>query len=330
MCRSVTAWTADLRAQSGPQVFARTAPGVILIKSTAGDGDAWGGEQGSGFVISNAGLVLTAKHVVPDRTPSPVIVATIKGRPYVLSLVKRSPTKDAALLRILGAPTDLHTVPIRRTAAAAGEAIFVLGYPIGLPDTHMVDGIVGAKPDDDLTTNSLINQGNSGGPVVDAAGCAIGIVYSGIESVGGVAVTGVKFAVPAAGFIDLVPDSVWAEAAAHNSAAEGIIRVTDTLSRLQTDHGLAETVKQYHDTIAARPGYVIEAIERVDKLSLNPTALTFPTPQISDDRKSMTFDYSLSSGPIFDRRRSWIDMAVYTRQRPAGASSGASAAPTCP
>ena len=134
---------------------------------------------------------------------------------------------------------------------ARPEAIFVLGYPIGLPDTHMVDGIVGAKPDDDLTTNSLINQGNSGGPVVDAAGCAIGIVYSGIESVGGVAVTGVKFAVPAAGFIDLVPDSVWAEAAAHNSAAEGIIRVTDTLSRLQTDHGLAETVKQYHDTIAA-------------------------------------------------------------------------------
>ena len=141
-------------------------------------------------MISKAGLVLTAKHVVPERTPSPIIVATIDGRPYVLSIVKRSPTKDAALLRIAGAPSDLRPAPIRRATAVVGEPIFVLGYPFGLPDAHMVDGIVSAKPGDDLTTNSAINQVNSGGPVVDAAVCAIGIVYSGIESVGGVPVAG--------------------------------------------------------------------------------------------------------------------------------------------
>lgn len=325
------AWPGGAFGQGGAQVFARAAPAVILIKSAAADGDVWGGEQGSGFVISKTGLVLTAKHVVPERTPSPVIVATIEGRPYVLSIVKRSPTKDAALLRIVGAPPELRTLPIRRAVAVVGEPIFVLGYPIGLSDAHMVDGIVSAKPGDDLTTNSAINQGNSGGPVVDAAGCAIGIVYSGIESVGGVPVTGVKFAVPTAGFVDLVSDPVWAENAAPKAAArDGIIRVSDTLSRVQEDHGLSETIRQYHDTIAAKPGFVIDAIERVDKLSMAPRDLTYPSPQIADDRKSMTFDYSLSSGPIYDQRRSWIDMTVYTRQRPAGALPGSSAAVTCP
>jgi hypothetical protein len=118
----------------------------------------------------------------------------------------------------------------------------------------------------------------------------------------------------------LLPPDVSSTAAQEPTRASDIIHVSDALSRTQEDHALTDTVRSYHDVIPARDGFVIESIEGVGHESLNPPSLQFPTPVISPDKKSMSFDYSLISGPIYDQRRGWIDMTIGTRQRRVGAA----------
>jgi hypothetical protein len=202
-----------------------------------------------------------------------------------------------------------------------------LEYPLGLPDTHFLDGRVGAVAKDAITTNALVDKGNSGGPVVDERGCVIGIVYGAITSREGQPVNGIKFAVPVVSISGILPSDASLTGAQEPARASDIIHVSDALSRTQTDHDLLkDTVRSYHDVIPARDGFIIEAIEGVGHESLNPPDLQFPTPVISADKKSMSFDYSLLSGPAFDQRRGWIDMTIGTRQRRVAAVSNSALA----
>jgi S1-C subfamily serine protease len=66
---------------------------------------------------------------------------------------------------------------MRKSPPKPGEMLFVLGYPLGLPDTHFLDGRVSDATTDAITTNALVDRGNSGGPVLDTRGCVIGIVF---------------------------------------------------------------------------------------------------------------------------------------------------------
>ena len=146
-----------------------------------------------------------------------------------------------------------------------------------------------------------------------------GVVYGAITSREGQPVNGLKFAVPVVSVGAILPPDVSSLAVPGAKRESEIIHVSDALSRTQTDHALTgDTVRSYHDVIAARNGFVIEAIEAVGHESLNPPRLQFPTPVISADKKSMSFDYTLISGPIYDQRRGWIDMTIGTRQRRIG------------
>ncbi|ABE64438.1 peptidase S1 and S6, chymotrypsin/Hap [Nitrobacter hamburgensis X14] len=314
---------AQQNGDSGPVIYAMEAPGVVRIHAVgvAEDG-SMGGEDGTGFVISRSGYVLTASHVIPHDAKYKTLIlggtlgpATADAKPSRLELVKRSDSYDVALLRFVTPPPGLTVLPLRRSPAKVGELLFVLGYPLGLPDAHFLDGRLGAVAQDAITTNALVDKGNSGGPVVDARGCVIGIVYGAITSRQGQPVNGIKFAVPVLSISGILPPDVSSSAAQEPTRASEIIHVSDALSRTQEDHALADTVRSYHDVIPARDGFVIEAIEGVGHESLNPPRLQFPTPVISPDKKSMSFDYSLVSGPIYDQRRGWIDMTIGTRQR---------------
>ncbi|WP_198029381.1 serine protease [Bradyrhizobium sp. WSM3983] len=323
ICLTQPAW-AQQNGDTGPVIYATEAPGVVRIHAVGVTEDgSMGGEDGTGFVISRSGYVLTASHVIPDDAKYKTLIlggtlgpATADAKPSRLELVKRSDSYDVALLRFVTPPPALTVLPLRRSPAKVGELLFVLGYPLGLPDAHFLDGRVGSVAKDAITTNALVDKGNSGGPVVDARGCVIGIVYGAITSREGQPVNGIKFAVPVLSISGILPPDVSTTGVQEHAQASDIIHVSDALSRTQTDHDLLnDTVKSYHDVIPARDGFVIEAIEGVGRESLNPPSLQFPTPVISPDKKSMSFDYSLLSGPIFDQRRGWIDMIVGTRQR---------------
>jgi S1-C subfamily serine protease len=324
MRASAAAQTGD----AGPAIYANEATGVIRIHAVGVKADgSMEGSDGTGFVVSQSGYVLTASHVIPDDTKFTTLIlggsfgpATADGKPYALELVKRSDAYDAALLRIVALPPNLTVLPLRSSAAKVGETLFVLGYPLGLPDTHFLDGRVGAVADDAITTNALIDKGNSGGPVLDEHGCVIGVVYGAITSREGQPVYGLKFAVPIKSIVGLLPAGTTPSTSVQQPI-EGteIIHVSNEISRTQTDHALAsDTVRSYHDVIPARGGFIIEAIEAVGHESLNPPELQFPTPVVSADGKSMSFDYNLISGPIYDQRRGWIDMTIGTRQRRIG------------
>jgi S1-C subfamily serine protease len=315
---------------SGPAVYASEAPGVMLIRAAGVKADgSMTAEVGTGFAISQSGYVLTASHVIPQGAQYKSLIvggtfgpATVDGKPYQLELVKRSDSYDVALLRIVAPPHDLTVLRMRTSPAKPGEMLFVLGYPLGLPDTHFLDGRVSDTTNDAITTNALVDRGNSGGPVLDTRGCVIGIVYGAIMTSEGQPVNGVKFAVPINSLGALLPNDLGPSQGAQQ-AAQGadVIHVSDTLSRTQTDHAITgDTVRSYHDVIHARSGFSIEAVEAVGHNSLNPPGLQFPTPVISPDRGSVSFDYSLVSGPVFDQRRGWIDMTVNTRQRRIGAT----------
>jgi Trypsin-like peptidase domain len=318
---------AQQTGDTGPVIYTAEAPGVVRIHAVGVTTDgSMDGEDGTGFVISRSGYVLTASHVIPDDAKFTTLIlggtlgpATADAKPHRLELVKRSDSYDVALLRFVAPPPALTVLPLRRSPVKVGELLFVLGYPLGLPDTHFLDGRVGAVAQDAITTNALVDKGNSGGPVVDAHGCVIGVVYGAITSREGQPVNGLKFAVPVTSLGTIFPPDVAASTIQGAKQASEIIHVSDSLSRTQADHELTgDIVKSYHDVIPARDGFVIEAIEAVGHESLNPPRLQFPTPVISADKKSMSFDYSLISGPIYDQRRGWIDMTIGTRQRRVG------------
>ncbi|TPI99568.1 serine protease [Mesorhizobium sp. B2-8-1] len=322
----------------GPAIYATEAPGVIRIRAVGVKSDGtMDGEDGTGFVISSNGYLLTANHVIPqDAAYTQLIIGgnlgpeTANGKPYALRLVKRNDRSDTALLKFEIPPPDLTVLPMRRTPPSAGESVFVLGYPLALPSTHLLDGRIEAIEQDVLTTNALVDKGNSGGPVVDRRGCVIGVVFGGISMNEDEHVNGLKFAVPIISLLDFIPaEAVEPSQPPQKEQQPDVLHVTDSLQRTQEDHDLLkDTVKSYHDVVPARPGFVIEAVESVGHVSYNPPGLQFPSAVVAPDKKSMSFDYTLVSGPIYDQWRGWIDMSVSTKQRHIG-SAGSSVGAAC-
>jgi S1-C subfamily serine protease len=315
----------------GPAIYASEAPGVVRIRATGVKSDGMtGGEDGSGFVISPDGYVLTASHVVlDDDLYSQIEIGgnlgpeTGDGAQFGLKLLKRDDDHDIALLKFDAPPPNLTVLPIRKGPAKAGEAVFVLGYPLGLPQTHFLDGRIEAVDGDVLTTNALVDKGNSGGPVMDRKGCVLGVVFGGVTSNEGGPVNGLKFAVPIQALADFIPADAIGSPPSEMKQEGDVIHVTDALQRTQEDHGLSDTVKSYQDVIKARDGFKIESVEGVGKVSYNPPGSPFPEAKIAADGMSMSFNYSLRSGPFYDQRRGWIDMSVSTRQRRIGAAGEA-------
>ncbi len=157
---------------------------------------------GSGVIMDEAGYVLTADHVV--RFASEIWVKLADGRERRADRVFITARTDVALLKIRTRPGDTFK-PIDFAAdddLLLGETVIALGNPLGL-GTSVSRGILSSKnrrpppeleplgPGDWLQTDAAINQGNSGGPLVNLRGELIGLnvaVQPGGE--------GIAFAIP--------------------------------------------------------------------------------------------------------------------------------------
>lgn len=154
---------------------------------------------GSGFIISENGLVLTNNHVVADA--SEIVVRLSDRREYVAELVGADPQSDVAVLRI-DAEGNLPVVNIGRSSLVEpGQWVLAIGSPFGF-EHSVTAGIVSAKgrslPRENyvpfIQTDVAINPGNSGGPLFNLDGEVVGINSHIYSRTGGF--MGVSFAIP--------------------------------------------------------------------------------------------------------------------------------------
>ena len=155
---------------------------------------------GSGFVVDDAGHVVTNQHVVAGRGTTTVQIAADED-PVAATIVRRDASTDLAVVRV--APADAKRMTSLALgdsdAVRVGDAAIAIGSPLGLQRTLTV-GVVsaigrtitapdGAKIKDAVQTDAPINPGSSGGPLLDARGRVIGVISQGRAS-------GIGFAVP--------------------------------------------------------------------------------------------------------------------------------------
>lgn len=136
------------------------------------------GIYGAGVLVAPAaGLVLTAEHVVADmRAPT---VVFHDGRTAAAAVVETDHALDLALLRVPpqpGAPPVLGDATLLRP----GDPLYAVGCPrhLGFTVSRGVVSFVGRPMDGArfLQTDLPINDGNSGGPVIDARGALVGVM----------------------------------------------------------------------------------------------------------------------------------------------------------
>ncbi len=155
--------------------------------------------SGTGFIVSDEGLVVTNRHVVQGADSVNLRVGT--GRQYSAQVIGGHPSRDIAYLMI---EADGDFVPMSlgdSDTVRVGETVIVIGFPIASSlgsEPTVSRGIVSARRDDDgfLQTDAPVNPGNSGGPMLDPFGNVIGVVVSRIEEAGGRDITGIGFAIP--------------------------------------------------------------------------------------------------------------------------------------
>jgi S1-C subfamily serine protease len=202
------------------EIYQRDAPGVVTVLSIFGEGstvDIGGAAgQGSGFVISGEGEILTNAHVVTtggqnngggEPKPAGQVYVEFSDRNRVpAEIVGFDPDADLALIEVDPGGLNLRPLQItERDEFAVGEPVAAIGSPFGEKQSLSV-GIISATDrsinsltqftvDNAIQTDASINPGNSGGPLIDAVGKVIGINQQ-IESSSGTN-SGVGFAIPA-------------------------------------------------------------------------------------------------------------------------------------
>jgi S1-C subfamily serine protease len=135
---------------------------------------------GSGFVLDD-GLIVTNRHVVGQ--PREVAISTWDGRSFAARVDGIAQDADLAVIRVSG--LDLPRATLRAEPAVVGERIAVLGYPGGGGATittgrvlGLTDGPILGETVPAIRVDAEVRPGNSGGPLIDAQGRVIGVIFA--------------------------------------------------------------------------------------------------------------------------------------------------------
>lgn len=205
---------------------------------------------GSGFIFDDEGRILTNHHVVRNAEEIVVIMETDKGEvEFEAEIVGADSRSDIAIIQIDPPKDGLTIVPLGDSdQCRVGDWVMAIGTPFGQLQGTVTAGIISAKGRSDLNivgsdpggyqnyiqTDASINFGNSGGPLVNLKGQAIGI-NTAINPTG----QGIGFAIP----INMAKD-IMGELIAEGRVQYGFIGIT--LQELDSDlaEGLGLDLKQ--------------------------------------------------------------------------------------
>jgi S1-C subfamily serine protease len=165
--------------------------GVVVIDTSLGYQDARA--AGTGMVLTSSGVVLTNNHVIRDATAIRVVVPAT-GRSFTAKVVGYDASDDVAVLQAGGA-SNLKTIPLGDSATlTSGQSVKALGNAGGTGSLRAASGAVtgvdrGITVSDDqggsesltgmIETNAAVVPGDSGGPLMNAAGQVVGMDTAG-------------------------------------------------------------------------------------------------------------------------------------------------------
>jgi S1-C subfamily serine protease len=189
-------------------VYERVKDGVVEVQASAGGADNPFGEErsgatGSGFVIDEEGHIVTNQHVVAEADSA--VVRFADGSEVDAEIVGTDPSSDMAVLDV-DRPSSRLT-PLRfagDVSLQVGDAVIAIGSPFGLEGT-LTTGVISAlgreitSPngftiENAVQTDAALNQGNSGGPILDAEGRVVGVAAQIRSESGGS--DGIGYAIP--------------------------------------------------------------------------------------------------------------------------------------
>ncbi|MDY6013251.1 S1C family serine protease [Clostridium sp.] len=188
------------------QVFNKVAPAVVIVSTKGLMENGFTSQEvegiGSGFIINEDGDILTNYHVVEGAQEVTVTLST--GKEVKAKVVNYDQTQDIAMIRLEG---DVKVPAVAELGNSdtvkPGEEVIAIGTPLSKDFAQTVTkGVVSAvgrtvttdngKQVNLIQTDAAINQGNSGGPLVNAQGQVIGI--NTLKLAGGA--EGIGFAIP--------------------------------------------------------------------------------------------------------------------------------------
>ena len=185
----------NFQAGSIAEVASKVSDSVVSITTEVRTQSWWGTEStskaaGTGFILSESGYIMTNKHVVEDAKT--VSVTLNNGKTYKnVKVIGLDPLNDSAILKVDN-PENFKPVTLGDSKTVnVGQEVIVIGNALGEYSNSVTSGIISGtgreliasdssgsayeRLTDMIQTDAAINGGNSGGPLVNAAGEVIGI-----------------------------------------------------------------------------------------------------------------------------------------------------------
>jgi S1-C subfamily serine protease len=253
------------KALSIPEIYERTAPGVVQITSTqvvsSGQSNPFFQVPpqtvealGSGFVIDKQGDIVTNYHVIRGAKSGSITVQFSNNITTKAKIVGTDESTDLAVLRVNVSPSALTPLTLGDSSTVeVGDTVVAIGNPFGL-DRTITEGIVSAvyNPGEGTTatqsnypvlsqnnveipaiqTDAAINHGNSGGPLINTLGQVIGVnsqIETGGTSQGNV---GIGFAIQSNTVKQVVGQIIKTGRAVHPQIGVTVVGITPELSNL--------------------------------------------------------------------------------------------------
>lgn len=205
------------------KIYQENVPSVVSVANLKIAKNFWYGEEvevpqgaGTGFVWDSNGHIVTNFHVVNGGNS---FVVTFQGDPtqYKASLVGASPKNDIAVLKLTKMKSNIKKLQLGSSQdLRVGQLALAIGNPFGFDHSisrgivsalgRKMDGVGGVKIHDMVQTDAAINQGNSGGPLLDSSGRVIGVNTLIVSGSGSSA--GLGFAVPIDTVKRVVPELI--------------------------------------------------------------------------------------------------------------------------